>query len=92
MYRALELLVIEVFIMTIEWGVKIILQIKDYGIRVWQNNVMRKWVFEILDLTIAQFRSFVSYLKEIELHLQYRIAYVKITKPMKLHYRELIQK
>jgi hypothetical protein len=92
MYRALKLLVIEGVIVIIEWGEKIILHIKDYGIRVWQNNVMRKWVFERLDFTLVQFRNFVSYLKEIELHLQYRIAYVKITKPMKLHYRELLQK
>jgi len=89
MYKALELLVIEVFIMTIEWGVKIILHIKDYGICVWKHNVMRKWVFKTLDLTLAQFRRFISYLEDIEMHLRCRIAYTKITKPMKLRYREL---
>ena len=89
MFRIFELLVIEGVIVIIEWRVKIIVHIRAYGVRVWENNVMRIWVFKTLDLTLAQFRRFVSYLKEIEMHLQCRIAYTKITKPMKLHYREL---
>jgi hypothetical protein len=89
MFRTFELLVIEGVITIVEWSVKIIVHIRAYGVRVWENNVMRKWFFKTLDLTLAQFSSFVSYLEEIELHLQCRIAYTKITKPMKLHYREL---
>jgi hypothetical protein len=89
MFRTFELLVIEGVITIVEWSVKIIVYIKDYGIRAWENNAMRKWVFKTLDLTLALFKRFVSYLKEIVLHLQCRIAYAKITKPMKLHYREL---
>jgi hypothetical protein len=92
MYRAFESFVIKVVLVIIEWSVKIIVHTKDYGVRVWENNVMRKLAFETLALTLAQFSSFVSYLKEIEMHLRCRIAYTKITKPMKLHYRELIQK
>ena len=92
MCKPFELLVIEGVIVIIEWSVEIIVRIKDYGVRVWKNNVMRKWVFKTLDLTLAQFRRFVSYLEEIEMHLQCRIAYTKITKPMKLHYRKLIGK
>jgi hypothetical protein len=92
MFRTFELLVIEGIIGIVEWIVTIIILIKDYGVRVWKNNVMRKWVFEILDLADARFRRFVSYLKKIETFLQCRIAYENITKPMKLRYRELIGK
>ena len=89
MFRIFELLVIEGVIVITEWSVRIIVHLRAYGVRAWENNVMRKWVFKTLDLTLALFRRFVSYLKEIEMHLQCRIAYAKITKPMKLHYREL---
>ena len=89
MFRTFELLIIEGVITIVEWSVKIIVYIRAYGVRVWENNVMRKWVFKTLDFTLALFRRFISNLKEIKLHLQCRIAYTKITKPMKLHYREL---
>ena len=92
MFRIFELLVIEGVILITEWSVKIIVHLRAYGVRVWENNFMRKCVFKTLYFTLALFRLFIFYLKEIELHLQCRIAYVKITKPMKLHYRELIQK
>jgi hypothetical protein len=92
MFRSLLLRCIEGVIVTAEWSVANIVLIRDYGIRVWKNNVMRKWVFDILDLADARFRRFVLYLEEIETFLQSRIAYAKITKPMKLRYRELIGK
>jgi hypothetical protein len=92
MFRTFELLVIEGVIVIVEWSVAIIVLIRDYGIRIWRNNVMRKWVFEILDLAEARFRRFVSYLEEIVTFLQCKIAFDKITKPMKLRYRELIGK
>lgn len=83
------LLAIEGVIVIVEWSVAGIMLVRDYGIRVWQNNVMRKWVFEIMDHVDARFHRFVAYLKEIETLLQCRIVYAKITKPMKFHYREL---
>jgi hypothetical protein len=92
MFRTFELLVIEGVIVIVEWSVAIIVLIRDYGIRVWRNNLMRKWVFEILDLADARFRRFVSYLEEIVTFLQFKIAFEKITKPMKLRYRELLGK
>jgi len=92
MFRSFLLLVIEGVIIIVEWSVTIIVLIRDYGVRVWKNNMMRKWVFDILDLADARFRRFVSYLEEIVAFLQCRIAYAKITKPMKLRYRELIGK
>jgi hypothetical protein len=92
MFKTFELLVIESNIAIVKWSVVIIVLIRAYGVRVWENNVMRKWVFKTLDLTLAQFTRFVSYLEDIEMHLQCRIAYTKITKPMKLHYRELTEK
>ena len=92
MFRTFELQVIEGIIVIVEWNVAIIVLIRDYGIRVWRNNVMRKWVFEILDFADTRFRRFVSYLEEIVMFLQCRIAFDKITKPMKHRYRELIGK
>ncbi len=92
MFRSFSLLVIEGVIVIVERSVAIIVLIRDYGVRVWKNNVMRKWVFDILDIADAQFRRFVSYLEEIKAFLQCRIAYAKITKPMKLRYRELLGK
>lgn|GEM_PF-1325484 len=89
MFRSFLLLVIDGVIVIVEWSVAIIVLVRDYGVRVWQNNVMRKWVFEIMDYVDAQFHRFVAYLKEIETLLQCRIVYAKITKPMKLRYREL---
>jgi hypothetical protein len=92
MFRTFELLVIEGVIVIVEWSMAIIVLIKDYGVRVWRNNVMRKWVFEILDLADARFRRIASYLEGIVTFLQCKIAFEKITKPMKLRYRELIGK
>jgi hypothetical protein len=92
MLRTFELLVIKGVIRIVEWSVTIIALIRNYGVRVWENNVMRKWVFEILDLSDTRFRRFVSYLEEIVTILQCRIAYEEITKSMKLRYRELIGK
>ncbi|MCK4924804.1 MAG: hypothetical protein KAS61_07505 [Spirochaetes bacterium] len=89
MFRRFLLLAIEGVIVIVEWSVAGIMLVRDYGIRVWQNNVMRKWVFEIMDHVDARFHRFVAYLKEIETLLQCRIVYAKITKPMKFHYREL---
>lgn len=89
MFRRFLLLAIEGVIVIVEWSVAGIVLVRDYGIRVWQNNVMRKWVFEIMDHVDARFHRFVAYLKEIETLLQCRIVYAKITKPMKFHYREL---
>lgn len=89
MFRRFLLLAIEGVIVIVEWSVAGIMLVRDYGIRVWQNNVMRKWVFEIMDQVDARFHRFVAYLKEIETLLQCRIVYAKITKPMKFHYREL---
>jgi len=88
-FRRFLLLAIEGVIVIVEWSVAGIVLVRDYGIRVWQNNVMRKWVFEIMDHVDARFHRFVAYLKEIETLLQCRIVYAKITKPMKFHYREL---
>jgi hypothetical protein len=91
-FRSFLLIVIEGVIVIVEWSVAGIVIVRDYGVRVWKNNVMRKWVFEIMDLADARFRRFVSYLEEIETFLQCRIVYAKITEPMKLRYRELSKK
>jgi len=89
MFRNILLLIIEFVVVTVEWSVGCILLVRDYSVRVWKNNAMRKWVLEALDLSVSRFRRFVSYLEEIEMHLRCRIAYTKITKPMKYQYREL---
>ena len=89
MFRTALLLFIELIMMVVEWSVRCIVLVKGYGIRVWQNNAMRKWVFDTLDLSLARFRRFIGYLEEIEMLLQSRIAYAEITKPLKRHYREL---
>jgi hypothetical protein len=89
MFRNLLLLIIELVVVTVEWSMSCIVRLRDYGVRVWKNNAMRKWVLEALDNSVAQFRRVVLYLEEIEMYLQCRIAYAKITKPMKYQYREI---
>lgn len=89
MFRSFLLLIIECVVVTVEWSVGCIVLVRDYSVRVWKNNAMRKWVLDTLDLFVARFRRVVSYLEEIEMHLQCRIAYAKITKPMKYQYRQL---
>lgn len=89
MFRNLLLLIIELVVVTVEWSIGCIVHIRDYSVSVWKNNAMRKWVLETLDNSVAQFRRVVLYLEEIEMYLQCRIAYAKITKPMKYHYRQL---
>jgi hypothetical protein len=89
MFRKFLLLFIDCIIVLVEWVVELTLLIKDYGVRVWKNNGVRRWVFEVIDDVDDRFRSFVKYLEEIQLRLQCRIAYANIAKPMKHRYREL---
>ena len=89
MFRNLLLLLIELIVVTVELSIGCIILLRDYGIRVWKNNALRTWVLETLDISVARFRRCILYLEEIEMYLQCRIAYAKITKPMKCHYRQL---
>jgi hypothetical protein len=92
MFRSFLLLIIELVVVVVVWSMGCMMLVRDYGVRVWKNNAMRKWVLETLDLSVARFKHFVSYLEEIEMYLQCRIAYAKITKPMKYQYRVLTRR
>ena len=89
MLRNLLLLLIEFMVVTVELSMGCIVLLRDYGVRVWKHNALRTWVLETLDIAVARFRGVVLYLEEIEMYLQCRIAYAKITKPMKHHYKRL---
>ena len=89
MLRNLLLLLVELMVVTVELSMGCIVLLRDYGVRVWKHNALRTWVLETLDISVARFRGVVLYLEEIEMYLQCRIAYAKITKPMKYHYRQL---
>ena len=89
MLRNLLLLLVELMVVTVELSMGCIVLLRDYGVRVWKHNALRTWVLETLDISVARFRGVVLYLEEIEMYLQCRIAYAKITKPMKYYYKRL---
>jgi hypothetical protein len=83
------LLLIGTVIMLINGLIDAMVSIKSYGVRVWKNNVMRKWVLDFMDLMDVLFRRFENYLEELVSIIQFRVMYDKITGPMMDHYREL---
>ena len=89
MFSNLLIVLIDCVIALVEWSVACIRRIKEYGVRVWQNNAIRKWVFHVMDYAESRFHRYVDYLEDIETRLQCRIVYAKITKPMKQNYRAL---
>jgi len=89
MMKNLLLLLIDSVIVVVEFTVAGIIFLKDYSVKVWQNNVMRRWVLEFMDYINTVFCHFKNYLEKLETNIQYRILYEKVTKPMKDYYREL---
>jgi hypothetical protein len=89
MFRNLLLMFVETIILLVELSVSGTMLVKDYGVRVWKNNAMRKWVFRVIDRADARFHRFIMYLEEIESRLQCRIVYANISRPMKETYRDL---
>jgi hypothetical protein len=89
MFRNFLLMSVETGIVLAELSVTGITYVKDYGVRFWKNNEMRKWVFSIIDRIDARFHRFMAYLEEIEIRLHCRIVYSSITRPMKETYRQL---
>jgi len=89
MMRNFLLLLIDTVIVLVEGSITGIMLVKDYGVRMWKNNVVRKWVFEIMDRADTRFREFERYLEAIETRLRCRIVYARISQPMRNYYREL---
>ena len=83
---------IETIMVLVAGSISVFILVKDYGVRVWQNNTMRKWVFDTIDLTNGLLRGFANHLEAVETQLQCRIVYARISQPMKGHYRELTRK
>lgn len=92
MIRNFILFLIDSVIVLIDGTITGIIMLKDYSVKVWKNNAMRKWVWELMDLIDVIFHRFENYLEELKTTVQYRILYEKITQPMKDHYRELKKK
>ena len=92
MFSNLLIVLIDCVIVLVEWSVTCIMRVKEYGIRVWQNNAVRKWAFKVMDYAEALFYRYVDYLKDIETLLRCRIVYTKVTKPMKQYYRALTRR
>jgi hypothetical protein len=92
MVKQLLLIVIDNFLLLTDGAVATLNTIKGYGLRVWSNNAVRKWVLICIDRIVAQFRHFNIYLQEIEVNLHYRLIYAKVTAPMKERYKELRKK
>jgi hypothetical protein len=83
---------IETIMVLVAGSISVFILVKDYGVRVWQNNTMRKWVFDTIDLTNTCLRGFANHLEVVETQLQCRIVYARISQPMKDHYRELTRR
>ncbi len=89
MFTNFFLLLIDTVIVLVDCLIDAMVAIKSYGIRVWKNNVMRKWVLDFMDLMDILFRRFENYLEDLVSIIQFRIMYEKITGPMMDYYREL---
>jgi len=61
----------------------------EYSVRIWQNNVMRRWVIKLMQVLVQIFRYIGNYLETVEDSITFRILYKKTTRPMKEYYREL---
>jgi hypothetical protein len=80
---------IEIVLLVVAGSISLFILVKNYGVQVWQNNVMRRYVFKVLDLADEQLRGFARHLETVETQLQCRIVYARISQPLKYHYREL---
>jgi hypothetical protein len=89
MFTNLILLLIGTVIVLVNGVIDAMVSVKSYGVRIWKNNVMRKWVLDFMDLMDVLFRRFENYLEELISIIQFRIMYEKISGPMMNYYREL---
>ena len=92
MIKNFLLLMIDSFVVVIDITISGIGMLKDYGVRVWKNNVMKRWVLEFMDNIGVLFRHIGNYLGELENIIQFKILYDKTTKPMKDYYKKLKKK
>jgi len=90
--KRLLLIVVDSFLLVIDGTVEILNIIKGYGLRVWTNNAIRRWVLRSIDRIVELFRRFDGYLQEIEVILHYRLLYANVTASLKQRYRELRKK
>jgi len=78
MLRNTFLSFIEMVLLVVAGSISLFILVKDYGVRVWQNNIMRRCVFRVLDLADEQLRGFARHLEAVENQLQCRIVYDRI--------------
>ncbi len=85
-------MVINLFLVLIDGITSTIMLLCRYSLRVWRNNVLRNFVFNVIRyIDDVSFR-LKNYLEEIRVVLKYRIQYESVTRPMKVHYREIKNK
>jgi hypothetical protein len=89
MVKRLLLIVIESFLLLTDGTVAVLNMIKGYGLGVWSNNTVRRFVLRCIDQVVVQFRRFGVYLQKIEDILHYRLLYATVTASMKERYKEL---
>jgi hypothetical protein len=90
--KKLLLIAIDSFLLVVDGTVVVLNVVKGYGLRVWANNAVRRWVLKNLDRIVELFRRFDVYLQKIEVVLHYRLLYANVTDPMKQRYKELRKK
>ncbi len=89
MMKQLLLIVIDNFLFLTDGTVAVLNMIKGYGLRVWSNSAIRRFVLRCIDFVVVQFRRFGVYLQKIEDILHYRLLYATVTASMKERYKEL---
>ncbi len=84
--------IINLFMVIIDGLTSTIMLLCEYALRVWRNNVLRKFVFNFIRyIDDVSFR-LKNYLEGIRAVLKYRMQYESVTRPMRDHYREIKNK
>jgi len=90
--KELIFMVINLFLVIIDFVTDTIMLLCSYALRFWRNNVLRNFVFNLIRyIDDVSFR-LKNYLEEVRVVLKYRIQYESITRPLKNYYREIKNK
>jgi len=81
------------FINSLVWFVnEIILAIgffMNYTMKLWKNNIMRKFVLKLMEKITHRFHYIKKYLEYVMDNITFRILYDRITLPMEIYYKDL---
>jgi len=82
-----------IFINSLVWFVnEIILAIgffMNYTMKLWKNNIMRKFVLKLMEKITHGFHCIKKYLEYVMDNITFRILYDRITLPMEIYYKDL---